>query len=84
MLSRLVADPFADEQDEEYAAELLARASELQFAPSAYKLGECYEYGKMGCPQDSALSIHYYSEFSHSFVVGSSSPNDSLTFALRL
>ncbi|GAA5974231.1 hypothetical protein JCM11641_003342 [Rhodosporidiobolus odoratus] len=47
-------------QDEEYAAELLARAAELQYAPSAYKLGECYEYGKMGCPQDSALSIHYY------------------------
>ncbi|SCV74085.1 BQ2448_6517 [Microbotryum intermedium] len=47
-------------KDEEYAAELLARASELQFAPSAYKLGECYEYGKMGCPQDAALSIHYY------------------------
>ena len=48
-------------KDEEYAAELLARASELHYAPSAYKLGECYEYGKMGCPQDSALSIHYYS-----------------------
>ncbi|KAK4051810.1 Chitin synthase 4 [Microbotryomycetes sp. JL201] len=47
-------------QDEEYAAELLARASELQYPPSAYKLGECYEYGKMGCPQDAALSIHYY------------------------
>ncbi|GAA5880510.1 hypothetical protein JCM16303_005410 [Sporobolomyces ruberrimus] len=47
-------------QDEEYAAELLARASELQYAPSAYKLGECYEYGKMACPQDAALSIHYY------------------------
>jgi TPR repeat protein len=49
--------------DNEYAAELLARASELGYAPSAYKLGECYEYGRMGCPQDSALSIHYYSEF---------------------
>lgn len=48
-------------QDEDYAAELLARAAELQYAPSAYKLGECYEYGKMGCPQDAALSIHYYS-----------------------
>ncbi|CEQ42793.1 SPOSA6832_04653 [Sporobolomyces salmonicolor] len=47
-------------QDEDYAAELLARAAELQFAPSAYKLGECYEYGRMGCPQDAALSIHYY------------------------
>ena len=46
--------------DYEYAAELLAQASELGYAPSAYKLGECYEYGKMGCPQDPALSIHYY------------------------
>ena len=43
--------------DCEYAAELLAQASELGNAPSAYRLGE---YGKMGCPQDSMLSIHYY------------------------
>ena len=55
--------------DLEYAAELLAQASELGYAPSAYKLGECYEYGKMGCPQDAALSIHYYvsSSFFHVF-----------------
>ncbi|KAK1226448.1 Chitin synthase 4 [Marasmius sp. AFHP31] len=46
--------------DYEYATELLAQASELGYAPSAYRLGECYEYGKMGCPQDPALSIHYY------------------------
>lgn len=46
--------------DFEYSAELLAQASELGYAPSAYRLGECYEYGKMGCPQDAALSIHYY------------------------
>jgi TPR repeat protein len=46
--------------DYEYSAELLAQASELGYAPSAYRLGECYEYGKMGCPQDPALSIHYY------------------------
>lgn len=46
--------------DFEYAAELLAQAAELGYAPSAYKLGECYEYGRMGCPQDAALSIHYY------------------------
>ncbi|EGG01258.1 uncharacterized protein MELLADRAFT_50122 [Melampsora larici-populina 98AG31] len=46
--------------DFDYAVELLARAAELGYAPSAYKLGECYEYGRMGCPQDSALSIHYY------------------------
>ncbi|KAH6917069.1 Sel1 domain-containing protein [Coprinopsis sp. MPI-PUGE-AT-0042] len=46
--------------DYEYAVELLAQAAELGYAPSAYKLGECYEYGKLGCPQDPALSIHYY------------------------
>lgn len=46
--------------DFDYAAELLAQASELGYAPSAFKLGECYEYGKMGCPIDAALSIHYY------------------------
>ncbi|CAG8595491.1 11776_t:CDS:2 [Ambispora leptoticha] len=46
--------------DIEYAVQLLARAAELNYAPSAFKLGECYEYGKMGCSQDAALSIHYY------------------------
>ena len=46
--------------DLDYAAELLAQAAELGYAPSAFKLGECYEYGKMGCPADAALSIHYY------------------------
>jgi TPR repeat protein len=47
--------------DADYAAECWAKASELGHARAAYTLGECYEYGKMGCPQDSALSIHYYS-----------------------
>ncbi|CAG8557628.1 11817_t:CDS:2 [Ambispora gerdemannii] len=46
--------------DIEYAVQLLVRAAELNYAPAAFKLGECYEYGKMGCPQDAALSIHYY------------------------
>ncbi|KAF9566938.1 Sel1 domain-containing protein [Agrocybe pediades] len=46
--------------DYEYSTELLAQAAELGYAPSAHRLGECYEYGKMGCPQDPALSIHYY------------------------
>lgn len=52
--------------DYEYAAELLAQAAELGYAPSAHRLGECYEYGKMGCPQDPALSIHYYVSLSSS------------------
>ncbi|KIJ53911.1 hypothetical protein M422DRAFT_64194 [Sphaerobolus stellatus SS14] len=47
-------------KDEDYAVELLAQAAELGNAPSAYKLGECYEYGRLGCPKDPALSIHYY------------------------
>lgn len=46
--------------DLEYATELLAQAAELGYPASACKLGECYEYGKMGCPMDPALSIHYY------------------------
>ncbi|KAF8633544.1 hypothetical protein AX15_001347 [Amanita polypyramis BW_CC] len=46
--------------DFEYSVELLAQAAELGYPPSAYRLGECYEYGKIGCPQDAALSIHYY------------------------
>lgn len=46
--------------DHDYSIELLAQSAELGYAPSAYRLGECYEYGKMGCPQDAALSIHYY------------------------
>ena len=46
--------------DNEYSAELLAQAAGLGSIPSAHRLGECYEYGKMGCPQDHALSIHYY------------------------
>ncbi|KAG9313914.1 HCP-like protein [Chiua virens] len=50
--------------DTEYAVELLAQASELGYAPSAYRLGEFYEYGKLGCPQDPALSIHYYASCS--------------------
>ncbi|CAG8477211.1 10333_t:CDS:2 [Diversispora eburnea] len=46
--------------DIEYAVQLLTEAADLNYAPSAFKLGECYEYGKMGCPRDAALSIHYY------------------------
>ncbi|CAG8788665.1 17241_t:CDS:2 [Gigaspora margarita] len=46
--------------DIEYSVQLLIDAANLNYAPSAFKLGECYEYGKMGCPQDPALSIHYY------------------------
>jgi len=46
--------------DPEYSVSLYTQAAELGYAPSAFRLGECYEYGKLGCPQDAALSIHYY------------------------
>ncbi|WFD22440.1 Chitin synthase 4 [Malassezia equina] len=46
--------------DNEYSCDLLAKAVEMGYAPSAYKLGVNYEYGRMGCPQDSGLSIHMY------------------------
>ena len=47
-------------KDDEYAAELLAQAAELGYAPSAFYLAECYDFGKMACPQDGALALHYY------------------------
>lgn len=46
--------------DVDYAVSLYAQAAELGYAPSAFRLGECYEYGKLNCKQDPALSIHYY------------------------
>lgn len=67
--------------DFEYSTELLAQAAELGYAPSAYRLGECYEYGKMGCPQDPALSIHYYVRFHYSVVL--SVDNSSLICTLE-
>lgn len=47
--------------DQEYAVHLYREASALGYAPSAFRLGECYEIGRLGCKVDAALSIHYYS-----------------------
>ncbi|KAG1143351.1 hypothetical protein G6F37_007222 [Rhizopus arrhizus] len=46
--------------DVQYAVSLYVQAAELDYAPSAFRLGECYEYGKLECQPDPALSIHYY------------------------
>lgn len=54
--------------DLDYAAELLGQAAELGYAPSAFRLGECYEYGLMGCQPDPALSIHYYVGLAYIFL----------------
>ncbi|KAG2234381.1 hypothetical protein BDF21DRAFT_494108 [Thamnidium elegans] len=46
--------------DHAYAISLLAQAADMTHAPSAFKLGECYEYSKLNCQPNPALSIHYY------------------------
>ncbi|CEP08059.1 hypothetical protein [Parasitella parasitica] len=47
--------------DLKYAVSLYHEAAVLGYAPSAHRLGECYEFGKLGCATDAALSIQYYS-----------------------
>jgi TPR repeat protein len=47
--------------DESYALQLFSRASDLGNAEASYRLGEAYEYGRLGLPEDASLSIHYYS-----------------------
>lgn len=44
-----------------YAVSLYHEAAVLGYAPSAYRLGECYEFGKLECKPDASLSIQYYS-----------------------
>ncbi|GJJ73902.1 uncharacterized protein EMPS_06260 [Entomortierella parvispora] len=46
--------------DPEYSITLYTQAAELGHAPSAFRLGECWEYGKLGVKPDPRLSIHYY------------------------
>lgn len=45
--------------DKKYALELYAQAAALGHVQSAAILGQCYEFGDI-VPQDSNLSIHYY------------------------
>lgn len=45
--------------DKKYALELYAQAAALGHVQSAAILGQCYEFGDI-LPQDSNLSIHYY------------------------
>ncbi|KMU79936.1 chitin synthase regulatory factor [Coccidioides immitis RMSCC 3703] len=47
-------------QDESYAAQLLTKSAELGHAESNYRLGDAYEHGKLSCPRDPALSVHFY------------------------
>lgn len=46
--------------DESYAAQLFTKAAELGHQDASYRLGDAYEHGKLNCPRDPALSIHFY------------------------
>ncbi|KAI0890042.1 HCP-like protein [Annulohypoxylon maeteangense] len=47
-------------KDESYAAELFTQAAELGHAEASYRMGDAYEHGKLNCPRDPALSVHFY------------------------
>lgn len=47
-------------KDESYAAELFTQAAELGQSEASYRMGDAYEHGKLNCPKDPALSIHFY------------------------
>ena len=47
-------------RDESYAAQLYTKAADLGHIEANYRLGEAYEYGQLTCPNDPALSIHFY------------------------
>jgi TPR repeat protein len=46
--------------DETYAAQLFTQAADLGHAEASYRLGDAYEHGKLSCPRDPALSVHFY------------------------
>ncbi|KAH8603065.1 hypothetical protein B0O99DRAFT_498447 [Bisporella sp. PMI_857] len=47
-------------KDESYAAVLFTKAADLGHAEASYRLGDAYEHGKLSCPRDPALSVHFY------------------------
>lgn len=47
-------------QDESYAAELFTQSADLGHAEANYRMGDAYEHGRLNCPRDPALSVHFY------------------------
>ncbi|ORY66420.1 uncharacterized protein BCR38DRAFT_408361 [Pseudomassariella vexata] len=47
-------------KDEGYAAELFTQAAELGHPEANFRMGDAYEHGKLNCPRDPALSVHFY------------------------
>ena len=46
--------------DENYAAELFTQAADLGHPEANFRMGDAYEHGKLNCPRDPALSVHFY------------------------
>ncbi|KAG6011836.1 hypothetical protein E4U54_007878 [Claviceps lovelessii] len=46
--------------DESYAAELFTQAADLGHPEANYRMGDAYEHGRLNCPRDPALSVHFY------------------------
>jgi len=47
-------------KDEAYAAQLLTQSAELGHVDANFRMGQAYELGLLGCPRDTALSVHFY------------------------
>ena len=47
-------------RDESYAAQLFTQSADLGHVEANYRLGDAYEHGKLSCPKDPALSVHFY------------------------
>lgn len=46
--------------DEHYAAELFTMAADLGHPEANFRMGEAYEHGRLQCPLDPSLSVHFY------------------------
>lgn len=46
--------------DVSYAAELFTQAADLGHPEANFRMGDAYEHGKLNCPRDPALSVHFY------------------------
>lgn len=47
-------------QDESYTVQLFTKSADLGHAEASYRLGDAYEHGKLSCPRDTPLSVHWY------------------------
>lgn len=47
-------------RDESYTAQLFTKSADLGHAEANYRLGDAYEHGRLNCPRDPALAVHFY------------------------